>query len=296
MIILRNKEFSSKEQKARRRKFDFQVAKESGRINPKQYFDPEARRRGREELKLRGTKEETYLRNVDHTKSDPGNINAKLRDSWLLKNSDRSIDTRAGSIRSRGSNVSSKAADFIENRTKNYNLRRKKLIAKGVGAGLAVTGGVVAAGIGAKKLYDKKKKEFSDKEDKNIKDVKTAGRVAGAVGMASGGVGLYHSLKAQKIADKANSNKDRIIQKAGVKRAFNPLNPFAVGIEGTPENIKKAQELDKRYYQKVNKAIAKHEGIAKKAGHIGLILGGTSLGAGIYAAKKAADKKKDSEK
>ena len=49
-------------------------------------------------------------------------------------------------------------------------------------------------------------KEFSDKEDKNIKDVKTAGRVAGAAGMASGGVGLYHSLKAQKIADKANSN------------------------------------------------------------------------------------------
>jgi hypothetical protein len=141
-----------------------------------------------------------------------------------------------------------------------------------------------------------RKKEFSDKEDKNIKDVKTAGRVAGTVGMASGGVGLYHSLKAQKIADKANSNKDRIMQKAGVKRVFNPLNPFVISVEGTPENIKKAQELDKRYYQKVNKAIAKHEGIAKKAGKAGIILGGTSIGAGIYAAKKAADKKKDSEK
>lgn len=288
MIILRNKEFSSKEQKARRRKFDFQVAKESGRINPKQYFDPEARRRGREELKLRGTKEETYLRNVDHTKSDPGNINAKLRDKWLLKNSDRSIDTRAGSIRSRGSNVSSKAADFIENRTKNYNLRHKKLIAKGVGAGLAVTGGVVAAGIGAKKLYDKKKeKEFSEK--KAGKREATAAVVTGAGSLAAGHVAQKYADKANELSAKALTASSRIAKKTGTTEFLPGM------VSGSPEAVQRASELSKRYDTRLARGINKAAKGAKISSGVGAALGATSLGLAGVGAYKAIKAKKNKD-
>lgn len=164
MIIQRL--FSSKEQKARRKKFDLQVAKDSGRINPKEYFDPAARRQGRKELKLRGTQEELYIRNVDPSKTDPGNINLKLRNKRITENDPRNNMERAGNIYGRGNRVSSKAKEFNNKLIKNANREQKKFIAKGIGKGALITGGAIAAGIGAKKLVDKKKaKKESDKKD-----------------------------------------------------------------------------------------------------------------------------------
>lgn len=148
MIILRNKEFSSKAQKARRRKFDFQVAKESGRINPKQYFDPDARKIGREVSK-----------GVDVWKSDPGNVNKKA--SGALGELNTRADNRQALVRV-SSLKSDKAKNLQDKMWRKAKISSYKDVAKTVGKGAAAAAAVAGTAYGAKKLYDKKKKENKD--------------------------------------------------------------------------------------------------------------------------------------
>ena len=164
MIVLRNKEFSSKAQKARRAAWDKKVTED---IWGKQADDIKAKRVGRDSQKLN-----TVELDKKSGKARVNYENSKIQDLTERKsnevlNAPKSVgiingDRSAVAMRAKhqdirkGTNLSTKILNKFE---KNDAMREKA--AKNLKKGKVILATSVAAGTayGAKKLYDKKKKE-----------------------------------------------------------------------------------------------------------------------------------------
>lgn len=194
MIIIRQKEFNSKEQKARRRKYDLEQAMKQknktealsqaemlGEGKTKDLLDRYTKNtKTREEGamntflgKIRGKKvtrtlarDRKDLEAMEKARklvNEGRQASRKINDDYWSSNVNEHINTKEA-----GSKYHNWKSDYeraLKNSKNKHYLRKERINnLKAAGALAAITGGAVAAGIGAKKLVDKKKSKKSERK------------------------------------------------------------------------------------------------------------------------------------
>lgn len=132
-----------------------------------------------------------------------------------------------------------------------------------------------------------KKEEKENKSNAGKKEAIAAG-VLGAGAIGADVVSNKYASKANELSGKAFKAGEAIAAKTGTKLVFPGM------VSGSPEAVKRATELSKRYDSRLARGINQAAKGAKIAGRTGQVLGAASLGAGGVAVyKKLKNSKKD---
>ena len=176
MIMIIQRLFSSKAQKARRAEHDIRVAKEMyGGTEGRTTNQDQLKRVGRRKQRARsiGLDSQGKL-NFRYSSTPDYSLNPKNEILDATKGKDKSaragVEYRATHQRVRAESLGKDKSDVVDRiynklGSKYKKEKLKQNFKKGGKIALA-TGGVIAAGVGAKKLYDKKKKDSKGKENK----------------------------------------------------------------------------------------------------------------------------------